>query len=324
MLSQHSIEVSSTTSQRSNINTTGQRNDEKVIKDYLTIVKEIFKLEEVDKVFIYRKLKEGDCNFPPNRLDQFLQFSLSDEKRTLNLSNETVDKVERLSINYCSRGKEWLRFEDIRLILTDYILFKIRANGYDSYVEYLKQLFISMIKSEKWFQFLKSISATSFDDYEFWYPYIFGSIISSFQENEEIQKLLWQSNSIKFPIDIKLSTILDVKDDEYFLIVPDKIVGSQEHYLKQVYLIGRYVEPHVCNLKDNFDFAKKLPALLIPSLNTLLKERFDVGRAELLKEKNQNISSLTKFLNCLPIPCSMSGNNFLLPEINNIIANFCF
>jgi hypothetical protein len=85
---------------------------------------------------------------------------------------------------------------------------------------------------------------------------------------------------------------------------------------KQSYLLGRYLEPHICSLKE-----KKYNNLDSKDVEmTEIIKQFKAGRSELMKEKSRNIILWTQFLSSPNI----SAGNFLIPEINSIIANYCF
>jgi hypothetical protein len=117
----------------------------------------------------------------------------------------------------------------------------------------------------------------------------------------------------------------DKEDSQYSqFFFPGFFENSTELYfctLKQSYLLGRYVE--VCDhLKEEFEEEKgekkkkekKEPFYRRRKIEDIMKS-FNRGRAELMKEKKENILLLEKFLNSFQ-------PNFLLPEINSIIVRF--
>jgi hypothetical protein len=111
--------------------------------------------------------------------------------------------------------------------------------------------------------------------------------------------------------------------------------------IKHAYLLGRYIEPFHCDHLSNYH------GKMITTANHIVNS-FNSGRAEWMKERKQNVLLLETFLNSFHLPSlsrklarksrqkrqkrqklqqkSQEENKlrFLIPEINSIIANYCY
>jgi hypothetical protein len=142
-----------------------------------------------------------------------------------------------------------------------------------------------------------------------------------------------EEEMIKFQIDVSLVDILQVfeiqgsGEEKLFYVVKDNDC-DYDYLFRQIYLIGRFFEPYICDLKleiENFDYSE-YDDYDYPSeekLNCEFKKSFNQGRLEMMKEKQHKISTLTQLLNSLNFSVEKVVERFLIPEINFIIAHFC-
>ena len=273
------------------------------------------------------------------------------------------------SISLCDerrKNEKNFSLEEIRFILLENIFYKVRC-GTETTKKYFEKLFILMMKNKSWISTLQSLSQKTSEQNvstgqnnncyngsicNKWYKYVFSSIVSIF--DKEIHRIFWDVSSrqdkdqiqgqcreirVKFPIADDLLSIFTVdigdkssKSNSEFFHVTNSFYYSvqEESFVKQAYLLGRYIEPYICDLKNTEDRKNVYVHSSVTGdfnldITDKLIESFLLGRKEWMKERNENISKLANFLNCLNFSSDFTFDKpFLIPEINLIIAKFTF
>jgi hypothetical protein len=278
-------------------------------------------------------------------------LQIDNEKRPLNLSETMFKKISPFIIpgktmeNHYNHigGKKKYTFEEIRLVIFEYIssYHKVFADASESSSNldvriYINNLFRQMFNDDKWFSALKvaakvaaKVAEKNINDVMInRYHRVFKFMFLSFEVDDDIFRSVFQlkgkahskqgEDSIKIPIESQIFSLLTVNNNDVSdvnMVAFDFICSAQEYdklVLSQLYLLGRYVQPFVFSLNQ-----EKIEKMKEKNDKRYVKfvEEFKRGQVEFSKEQSANISQLARALNLIHI---------LLPEINFIIASFCY
>jgi hypothetical protein len=318
--------------------------DEKLVDKFLKIVYKI----SCQTIMKKESKKSANNIISPEESNFFLRFSCSNdgnENRVLKLSNKYVKKIRNsLGENGEERKEEDDEEESYTWRQLRFIIFKRIIRLFEHYclhhVDYTRmennhyfiQLIRSMLKENVWLQCLESPLDGRDDDND---SYVIEEkrkitmfiLANTLDIEDTIFETILSNDKIEIPITSNVlhhtnlvTNDIDKKSRFYlvkFTLIGKKGILNQYNFSaeKQIRLLGRYIDPCICQPIRPVILADKSNISFILR-NHYLSRLFEEQRLFYEERRVVKISALLKLLN------SLNDEKFLLPEINKIIVHF--